>query len=237
MIGWLKKARENAPKPQLADWITISREGAIQRSVGIISLVAAVSAVFLSKWLETLPPIFRAAAIIGGSGGLYGTFLIADRWFTRARHKRLRGSWLYITTNDVSAGDQTESGPRRFAFMRIAPRVAGDIDIHIIGFKCPEAMCAFARGDAPPDAVTGQGTSLASRFDEREGVLHFIYALRFDDGRSPRFGRMALSVLSGRGLSGRWTSEGGGEVRTGRLVARRLEDAPCDVAGWNALVE
>ena len=217
--------RERPPAgPRIKDWSAISRETAIARAVAIVAVVAVVAAVFAAPWLAAASSLGRAALIVLGVPALYAIYAVALRAFSRARYRGLLGEWLYVTTTDL--GVSPASPEHGYGFLRVAADSAGELDFSITIFPDALALLGFASGFDPPTRVVGQATSRATRFDEREGILHAVYATRFEGARPGTEGRLALAVTSDRGLSGRWVSEPNGALAAGRLIARRLADFP-----------
>ena len=166
-----------------------------------MSLVAAISSIFVAPQLEVANLVLRVIAAIVATFGFYAVFATASKLLVIWRHRKVLGNWYYAT-NSFEAVDFKDAN---FAKMRFFLNDDNDLDYRVTTYRSLKALL-----DTGTEASTGTAESRALRHDTKRDLVDVVYSFRFSSeksGTGSRDGRLSLRFLGKDHMEGDWTSE------------------------------
>lgn len=195
-------------------------------AASIMSLTAAIGAIFFGPWIETATPIMKALAVIITSGGLFGLFRLFQGGLAKRRYRKLLGTWYYSTVPYANSSFKDAN----FAVMEFFINADGYLAYKVETYPSRKGL------EVPGSEMSrGQATSRACRYDDVKQSIDIVFAYKTTSNLSggSRDGRLSLRFVHAGHLEGDWTSEvrfhvDGSEERreisTGWMVAARPKD-------------
>ena len=194
-------------------------------AASIMSLTAAVSAIYLGPWIEASAPSIKAISVIVASAGLFGVFRIFQSVLARRRFRKLLGTWYYSSV--PYAGSSFKDA--NFALMTFFIDAEGGLAYKVETYPSRKGL------EVPGSEMSrGMATSRACQYDDVKKSVDIVFAYKTNsiEAGGSRDGRLSLRLVNAGHLEGDWTSEvrfheDGSEARreisTGWLVAARPE--------------
>ena len=195
-------------------------------AASIMSITAAVFAIYLGPWIESASPSIKAIAVIISSVGMFGIFRGFQSFLSRRRYKDLLGTWYYSTVPYATSSFKDAN----FAVMDFFIGEDG-----YLAYKV-ETYPSRAGLETPgSERSRGQAVSRACRYNDVKKSVDIVFAYTTSAGTSggSRDGRLSLRIVHAGHIEGDWTSEvrfhqDGSEARreisTGWMVAARPKE-------------
>jgi hypothetical protein len=161
-------------------------------AASIMSLTAAIGAIFFGPWIETMPAMVKAVAAILTSAGLFGVFRVFQSGLAKWRYRKLLGRWYYSTVPYANSSFKDAN----FAVMDFFIADDGALAYKVETYPSRKGL------EVPGSEMSrGQATSRACRYDDLKKSIDIVFAYKTscETAGHSRDGRLSLRFVHGIG--------------------------------------
>jgi len=169
-------------------------------AASMMSLFAAIGAIYFGPWIETATPLYKAIAVVVTSVGLFGVFRLFQGRLVKWRYRKLLGEWYYSTVPYANSSFKDAN----FAVMNFF--IGGD---GYLAYKV-ETYPSRKGLEVPGSEMSrGQATSRACRYNDVKKSIDIVFAYKTscETAGHSRDGRLSLRFVHAGHIEGDWTSE------------------------------
>lgn len=169
-------------------------------AASIMSITAAIGAIFFGPWIDTATPLLKAIAVVVTSSGLFGVFRLFQAGFARWRFRKLLGTWYYSSVPYINSSFKDAN----FAIMKFSIGRDGYLAYKVETYPSRKGL------EVPGSEMSrGQAVSRACRYNDIRKTIDIVFAYKTtcETAGHSRDGRLSLRFVHAGHIEGDWTSE------------------------------